>query len=71
MKLINDWKRVLRKAWSIRLMLLASLLSGCEVILPLFSDAIPRNIFAALSMLTVAGAMIARVVAQKDTLDDA
>lgn len=51
-------------------MLLAGLLSGCEVILPLFVDSIPRNIFAGLSIFTITGAMIARVVAQQEFKDD-
>lgn len=61
-----DWKRILKKAWSIRLMLLAGLLSAVEVALPLFSDAMPRGVFAALSGLSVGGAFVARLVAQKD-----
>ncbi len=65
MKLIDGWEGILRKAWSIRLMLLAGLLSGAEVILPLFVEAIPRNLFAALSMLTIGGAFVARLLAQK------
>lgn len=66
MKLISDWKRVMRRAWSIRLMLLAGALTACEVILPFFSDAFPRSLFAALSGLSVAGAFVARLMAQKD-----
>jgi hypothetical protein len=66
MKLYDNWKDILRRAWSIRLMLLAGLLSGCEVILPLFIDAMPRNVFAILSLLAVSGAFVARLVAQKD-----
>lgn len=66
MKLYDNWKDILRRAWSIRLMLLAGLLSGCEVILPLFIDAMPRNVFAILSMMAVSGAFVARLVAQKD-----
>ncbi len=69
MAFIPDWKKVLRRAWSIRLMLLAGLLSGCEVVLPLFVDATPRNLFAVLSMLTVTGAMVARLVAQRGMRD--
>jgi hypothetical protein len=46
-------------------MLLAGLLTGCEVILPLFTDTMPRNVFAILSMLAVSGAFISRLVAQK------
>ena len=66
MKLYDNWKDILRRAWSIRLILLAGLLSGCEVILPLFIDAMPRNVFAILSLLAVSGAFVARLVAQKD-----
>lgn len=66
MKLYDNWREILRKAWSIRLMLLAGLLTGCEVILPLFTDTMPRNVFAILSMLAVSGAFVARLVAQKD-----
>lgn len=66
MKLYDNWKDILRRAGSIRLMLLAGLLSGCEVILPLFIDAMPRNVFAILSLLAVSGAFVARLVAQKD-----
>lgn len=64
-----DWKGILKKAWSIRLMILAGLLSGLEVVLPLFSDAIPRNVFAVLSMMVIMGAFVARLVVQKDMND--
>ena len=69
MRLIRDWQRVLRYGWSLRLILLAALLSGAEVILPLFSDAIPRNLFALLSMFVTVGAFIARLTAQSK-MDD-
>lgn len=64
--LSDDWRRILRKAWSIRFIILAGLLSGAEVILPFFADAIPRGIFAVLSFAAVSAAFIARIVAQKD-----
>lgn len=66
MKLRADWKKILRRAWSIRLAVLAALFSGAEVVLPMFVDALPRNLFASLSFLTVVGAAIARVVAQPE-----
>jgi hypothetical protein len=66
MRLSTDWREVLRKAWSIRLMLLAGALSGIEIILPLFAGSLPRGTFAALSFLSVAAAFVARLVAQKD-----
>ena len=66
MKLSYDWKVILKKAWSVRLMIVAALLSGIEVVLPFFSEAIPKGTFAALSFLAVSSAFIARLVAQKD-----
>jgi hypothetical protein len=66
MNLIPEWGKVVRKAWSMRLMVLAGALSGAEIILPFFSDALPRGLFAALSFVAVSGAFIARMVAQKD-----
>lgn len=62
----SDWKQILRKAWSVRLIILAGLFSGLEVVVPLFSDAIPRNTFALLSGISTAGALIARVMMQRN-----
>lgn len=70
MSLLPDWKRVIKKAWSMRLMLMAGLLSGCEAVLPLFVDALPRGIFAGLTLAVIPLAMAARVIAQKDMQDD-
>lgn len=69
MNLLQDWRAIVRRAWSVRLMVLAFLLTAAEVILPLYADDLPRGLFAVLSGLAVAGAFIARLVAQRD-LDD-
>lgn len=71
MKLVSDWKRVLRHAASIRLLLLAGILSGLEVALPLLGDAlpIPTGVFAVLSLIITAGAFVARIVSQKEFRD--
>jgi hypothetical protein len=65
-KLVQDWQRVLRKAWSMRLMVLAGLLSAVEVALPFFQPDLPRGWFALFSGLTVGGAFMARLVAQRN-----
>jgi hypothetical protein len=64
MNLINDWRRTLRYAWSLRLVMLAAALSAAEVVLPLFVDAMPRGVFAGLSLLAAIGGAVARIVAQ-------
>ena len=63
--LYPNWKEIARRAWSIRFLVLAGILSGLEVILPFFSEDIPRNLFAVLSFVAVAAAFVARLVAQK------
>lgn len=72
MKPVHNWRDVLRCAWSVRLMILAGLLSGIEAILPLLDGVlpIPPGIFAGLTLITVAAAFIARLVAQKGLSND-
>ena len=72
MRLIAEWRRVLRYAWSIRLLVIAGLLSGAEIALPLIQDLlpIPRGVFAGLSFLATAGAFVARLVAQQSISGD-
>lgn len=64
MTLVPDWKRILREAWSVRLAILAGLLSGVELVLPLFQDSFPRGPFAVASFVVTVMAVVARLVAQ-------
>ena len=66
MHLQNNWKTLLKKAWSIKLMILAFAFTLAEVMLPFFSNEFPPKLFALLSGLSVAGAFVSRLVAQKD-----
>lgn len=68
-RLHADWKQIVLKAWSIRWMILAAVFSASEVIVPLYYDSLPRNMFAILSGVSVAGALVSRIVAQSN-LDD-
>lgn len=67
MRLKQNWAAVLRHAWSIRLALLAALLSGAEVVLSVFTDNPPieRGAFAALAGAVTIAAAIARLIAQE------
>jgi hypothetical protein len=69
--LVQNWRRVLKRAWSIRLMMIAGLLSGLEAALPLLGGlyAIPPGILPAVSGLTVTAAFVTRLLAQKDMKD--
>ena len=62
----SDWKQILQKAWSVRLIILAGIFTGLEVVVPLLNDAFPRNTFAVLSGITTAAALIARVMMQRN-----
>jgi len=64
--LIYGWRKVLRKAWSVRLAILSGAFSAAEVVLPMFSDALPRGAFALLSVLAGVGSAVSRVVAQPE-----
>lgn len=65
-----DWRAILRKAWSMRLMLLAGILTAAEAILPLFVADMPRNVFAGASLVIITAAMVARITAQQDMKND-
>ena len=69
MKLASNWKRVLRHAWSVRLILVAGILSGIEAVLPLIGAfPVSETIQIAIAITTpvvVAAAFVARFVAQE------
>ncbi|MCK9994472.1 MAG: hypothetical protein Dbin4_02992 [Alphaproteobacteria bacterium] len=70
MKIIHNWRTIVKRAWSIRLMLLGAISSGAEAALPFFAEEFPRGIFAALSFTVVAAAFAARLIAQESMDDD-
>lgn len=67
MKPIADWRRVLTRAWSVRLMVVAALLSGLEVAVPLLDGLlpVPQGVFAGLASLSTIAATVARFVLQR------
>jgi hypothetical protein len=65
MSLIADAHWVLTKAWSVRFTVLAALLSGLEVVVPLLSNFIPHGPFAVLSFVSTVAAFFARFQAQQ------
>jgi hypothetical protein len=68
-RLVPEWKRVLRKAWSVRLNLIAALLSSLEAGWQTYVTGQPPIIALATAAISI-GAAIARIVAQKG-MDDA
>lgn len=66
-RLVHNWRRVLRHSWSLRLIVLAGVLSGAEIALPLVQGILPISTgwFAAASAIATGGAFVARLYAQK------
>ena len=66
MRLVPNWLDILRRAWSVRLIIIAAVLSGLEVAMGIWGGGfIPPGIFAALSGLISAAAFVSRLIAQK------
>jgi hypothetical protein len=63
-RLVDDWRRILARAWSVRFMVLATVLGSIEVLLPFFADGMRRGVFAAAMVLVSLAALVARIVAQ-------
>jgi hypothetical protein len=70
MKLLPDWKDVLKKAWSVKFLGLAALVSGCEVVLQVAGASfLPAGVAPALIGVLSALGILARVLAQKEAED--
>ena len=65
-KLYPNWKEIIRKAWSIRLALLATIFSVAQAIVPIYADVLSREVFAILTAVSAIGVIIARIVFQQD-----
>lgn len=72
MTLLPNWREVLRKAWSIKFMVLAAVMSGAEVVMSILepSNTLPAGIFAALAGVVTSVALVARLLAQNEADHD-
>ena len=66
LSLLDDWRRVARRAWSVRLSIVAAIFTAAEVVVPLFGDILPRGVFVLLAFAASIGATVARIVAQPE-----
>lgn len=65
--LIPEWKDVLKRAWSVKFLTLAAVLSGCETIMQLGGSAfLPQWVVPAVVGLLSALGILARVLAQHE-----
>jgi len=70
MRLLNDWKEILFRAWSVRFLLLAALVQSAQVSLPLVNAAwnLPPKLYAILTLIFTALAIVARFIPQKSLM---
>lgn len=68
MRLLDDWPRLIRRAWSVRLAILAAGLSAVEFALPFVAPERPSGWFAVAAALVSLAAAGARIVAQPRSL---
>jgi hypothetical protein len=67
MQLLEDWDRVLKRAWSIKFTAISIVLSAGEVVVQIWQPAhIPNGLFAGLAGAVSVGAGIARLLAQQE-----
>ncbi len=69
MTLLPDWKWILRKAWSIRLIATAAMLTGAEAVLSAFgTDWLPIPLWGRMALIffVMMAAFGLRLVAQND-----
>lgn len=66
MRLRYDWREILNRAWSIKFIVLAAILSGAEAVVTLSGYRLPLSDFwsAMITFLIVGAAFVARLVAQ-------
>lgn len=64
----QNWRGILRHAWSVRLILAAGALAGAEAVLLVLEPVINLPLFAlaCLSGVLTFGALVARLLAQKE-----
>lgn len=65
--LLPDWKKVLRKAWSVKFLALSGVLSGCEALMQITGTSfLPAGVGPAVIGVLSALGIFARVLAQKE-----
>lgn len=68
--LVDDWVKVLKKAWSVKFAALSAVASALEVGLPFFTDVVPAGVFAKLAALSAVLTIVSRVVSQMGMHDE-
>lgn len=67
MRLDPQWRDILRRAWSVRFIAAAAVLSALEALVTLFPDVLPvsRGVLAVFVPVIIGAAFVARLIAQE------
>lgn len=67
MRLIQDWRHVIKKAWVIKFNIAAMLFGAAEVAVAIWQpEGIPNGVFAGIAAVISIAANVARVMAQQE-----
>jgi hypothetical protein len=69
-KLIQDWKKTAKNAWSVRFMVLSGLSTVGEIVISYFPDSLPRGAMAGLSGTFALLGIISRFYQQRNMSDE-
>ena len=65
--LLPDWKDILKRAWSVKFLTAAAVVSGCETIVSMSGTTLfPPGVASAVTGVLAALGILARVLAQKE-----
>ncbi len=66
MTLIDEWRYLGPRLWSVRLAIASALFGALEVVLPFVQEFIPPGVFAGLSVVAALGSAAARLIQQTE-----
>lgn len=70
MQLLDDWDQILKKAWSVKFNIAATLFGAAEVVVAMVEPAgIPHGMFAGIAALISIGANVSRIMAQQENVN--
>jgi uncharacterized membrane protein YuzA (DUF378 family) len=70
MRLVDDWRKVLAKAWSVKFNIAAAIFGAGEIVVQIVQPASIRpGVFAGIAAFVSIAATAARVMAQKELSD--
>lgn len=70
MRLVEDWKKIVRRAWSIKFAILTLFAALLEVVLPAFTSVVPIGVMAGLAAVSSLLSALTRVLQQQGFHDD-